>query len=447
MDKIQPVNILLVTYQRIHFLERTIKAIRARTFYPNQVLVIDNGSTDGTKEYLKHQKVVGNIADHVFLSENIGQPQALNELFKFMLERDEKRPTQDYFVTTQDDLIPPDLRPCWLERLVHLMQKHEPDYGSVCMRIERTARLEWDERDDIIENHKTMPSVFRIAKKSDMIKAGDRPYGRLRHWESHTFADTMKFKLKKKFGMAVSLYASHIGFMAENKGYKGGFIGYYTYSKERVKQGEGKPYPRIDPKTNIPLEIKHGADTPEHKQREEYWANAGIQPERESRRKLVQRQLLRKYCEEGTCLDIGCGWEKCHPNCIGIDVYPYPSGSVDILHSGADLWMFQDGEVDSIVACHILEHFVDTKSVLREWGRVLKPGGIIALIIPDGERSPRTIREVSHKVALNKQIMRQILYRMMGYKILRMEDIPDLPRQTSAFICVAQKRDEKENTI
>ena len=67
MNKILPINILLVTYQRIHFLKKTIEAIRARTFYPNQVLVVDNGSTDDTKGYLKRQKVVGNIADHLFL--------------------------------------------------------------------------------------------------------------------------------------------------------------------------------------------------------------------------------------------------------------------------------------------------------------------------------------------------------------------------------------------
>lgn len=439
MDKIQPIAILLVTYQRLHFLKRIIKSIKARTFYPNYVFVVDNGSTDGTQDYLRHQKVVGNITDYLFLPENIGQPKALNELFKFIIERDKKCITDDLFITTQDDLIPPKLSPCWLERLKHLFEKNEPDYGAICMRIERTARLEWEEgKDEIIENHKSMPSVFRMARKSDILKLGDRPFGRLRHWESHGFADQMKFKLKKKFGMATNLYASHIGYMSENKGYIGDFKDYFTYSPERVKQGEAKPYPVIDPKTNIPLRITHGVDTPEHKKREEFWNNAGV--ELEIKEDTSQRSILGQYCKEGKVLDIGCGSGKCHPNCVGIDIYPHPC--VDIVHDGSDLWMFKDGEIDTIVACHSLEHMNNLKETLREWTRVLRIGGILAFIVPDGELRPEVIRVPSHKVAFTKPILKQLIAGVFRYKIIELRTLSELRGANSSrcILCVAQKQ-------
>ena len=362
MKIIEPIDIILVTYQRLHFLKRTLEAINDRTFYPYRLIVVDNNSTDGTQKYLKRQNKIGRVQECIFLSENLGLPEALNKGFELV--------RSDLFITTQDDLIPPDLRPCWLERLVHLFNKYYPDYGSICMRIQRTRRLEWNEEDDIIENKKSMPAVFRIQKKSDLEKLGNRPFGKLRHWESHTFARTMR-QLKKKFGMATHLYANHLGFMSENKGYPKGFTDYFTYSKERVKQGEDKPYPDIDPKTNIPIKINHPVDREEQRKREQYLKDAGAPWKRNLLRKQSQRDLLSKYCK-GKGIDVGCNRRKIHPDAIGIDLYPWEG--VDIVGDGTDLWMFADEDLDYIVSCHFLEHCVDTKKVLKEWDRVLKKG-------------------------------------------------------------------------
>jgi predicted SAM-dependent methyltransferase len=41
--------------------------------------------------------------------------------------------------------------------------------------------------------------------------------------------------------------------------------------------------------------------------------------------------------------------------------------------------------VDLIYNCHVLEHFKrrDVERVLREWCRVLKPGGVLRIAVPD----------------------------------------------------------------
>lgn len=50
-----------------------------------------------------------------------------------------------------------------------------------------------------------------------------------------------------------------------------------------------------------------------------------------------------------------------------------------------DLNMFADESVDIIVAHHLVEHIAihDLDNYIREWRRVLKPGGILAIFVPN----------------------------------------------------------------
>jgi phosphatidylethanolamine/phosphatidyl-N-methylethanolamine N-methyltransferase len=43
---------------------------------------------------------------------------------------------------------------------------------------------------------------------------------------------------------------------------------------------------------------------------------------------------------------------------------------------------FSDGSVDRLIATHVLEHVYKPHEVLREWNRVLKPGGAMSILIP-----------------------------------------------------------------
>ena len=66
-----------------------------------------------------------------------------------------------------------------------------------------------------------------------------------------------------------------------------------------------------------------------------------------------------------------------------------PDHDVDYKTDVSDLSMFEDGSVTEIYASHVLEHFphVRTMSVLREWNRVLKRGGLIHIAVPDFQRA------------------------------------------------------------
>jgi len=84
-------------------------------------------------------------------------------------------------------------------------------------------------------------------------------------------------------------------------------------------------------------------------------------------------------------LHIGCG-ERYIPSFTHIDIRKLPH--VDYVASADRLNMFVDDSVDLIYACHILDHFGrnETESVLKEWHRVLKHGGILRVAVSDFEK-------------------------------------------------------------
>lgn len=277
LPKLLPVTILITSFNRRNLLEKCIQLINDRTFYPFRIIVIDNNSTDGSQEYLRHAKLVGKIFDAIFLPENVGQSKALNRGF-FEIEKWEsgldrpKRPSNDFFVSTNEDIFPPALgqENCWLARMIGILERHEPEFGGITMRFQRLARTDIDESKEIIECYKGFNSTYRLMRRSDIRKLGEEPFGRLLKWNSNTTADRYKLQLKKKFGFTTHLYCNHAGFMEENRGYEPGFKDYFTYAENKVGMAEEKPYPDIDPLTNKPIKINHSCDAQEQKLRDDY---------------------------------------------------------------------------------------------------------------------------------------------------------------------------------
>lgn len=78
-------------------------------------------------------------------------------------------------------------------------------------------------------------------------------------------------------------------------------------------------------------------------------------------------------------LDLGCGRHKTIPEAIGIDITP----DTDICCSMDNLSEFKNESVDIIISRHSLEHMLDPIKTLIEWGRVLRGGGRLIIILPD----------------------------------------------------------------
>lgn len=81
-------------------------------------------------------------------------------------------------------------------------------------------------------------------------------------------------------------------------------------------------------------------------------------------------------------LHLGCG-RKHIPGFFHVDAYKHPN--VDFQGPVEKLDFVPDGSIDLIYAAHVLEHFGrhEVDAVLTEWHRVLKPGGVLRLSVPD----------------------------------------------------------------
>jgi SAM-dependent methyltransferase len=81
-------------------------------------------------------------------------------------------------------------------------------------------------------------------------------------------------------------------------------------------------------------------------------------------------------------LHVGCGMIDA-PGFVNVDLFAAPH--VHVQSSIDDLSIFPDGCADLVYACHCLEHFGfrHTAFVLEEWARVLRPGGVLRIAVPD----------------------------------------------------------------
>ena len=97
------------------------------------------------------------------------------------------------------------------------------------------------------------------------------------------------------------------------------------------------------------------------------------------------RDRLAGYCT-GYGVDIGYGGDPITPQAITVDLpVPYTNVGNHPLNLGGDarnLYWFNEGVLDYVFSSHLLEDFEDTEAVLREWLRVLKPGGCLILFCP-----------------------------------------------------------------
>jgi ubiquinone/menaquinone biosynthesis C-methylase UbiE len=58
------------------------------------------------------------------------------------------------------------------------------------------------------------------------------------------------------------------------------------------------------------------------------------------------------------------------------------SGFLAIEQQDATRLNYSDGSIDRLIATHVLEHLQNPVNVLTEWNRVVRPGGLISIVLP-----------------------------------------------------------------
>jgi len=77
---------------------------------------------------------------------------------------------------------------------------------------------------------------------------------------------------------------------------------------------------------------------------------------------------------KGDGIDIGCGPDPVMPG-----VVPFDTAQGDANH----ITRYFDRQFDYVYASHCLEHMVDPRAAILEWWALVKPGGVLFVIVPD----------------------------------------------------------------
>ena len=93
---------------------------------------------------------------------------------------------------------------------------------------------------------------------------------------------------------------------------------------------------------------------------------------KKSHERRLREGFFEKYCQ-GEGLDIGYGSDLIVPGCSGWD---FRNGDAQYL---ADI---DDESFDFVYSSHCLEHMYDVRISLKNWFRVVRPGGFLLLAIP-----------------------------------------------------------------
>lgn len=93
--------------------------------------------------------------------------------------------------------------------------------------------------------------------------------------------------------------------------------------------------------------------------------------------------------------DVGCGAAKVFPHLTGIDngkdtkLFGVAMRPDFVVKDCARMAMFSDGCVQTVFSSHTLEHIPEHVAALKEWWRLIQPGGTLVLYLPHRDHYPK----------------------------------------------------------
>ena len=121
------VNIGILSFNRLNYTRQCIESIHStKGSYPFKITVIEQGSTDGSVEYLQDLKV-NKLIDNLCLNpKNVGVARGANAAWT-------KEPNAKYFLKLDNDMVAKKVG--WLDDMVAFLEKH-PKFGTLGYNVE-----------------------------------------------------------------------------------------------------------------------------------------------------------------------------------------------------------------------------------------------------------------------------------------------------------------------
>ncbi len=242
----EPIDIVITACKRPKMTMETIRYLKERTKYPYRLFMIHNGENE--EAILEYEKDFFLIIDPNY---NVGVHCAWNLSLAITSSK--------YFITTDNDILAPDLEPDWLTQLVSLMDAR-PDFGAIALQPHKFIGLEPSvyPNDGEILFTPMVGAVMRLNRREAVWKAGgwERIVRSSRNHEEATICGRLN-AAGYKFGYSAKMKAFHL--FGEV-----GLTDPWGYDKEATPESHGHrpiwPLPYVyghreqyDPKTWEPL--------------------------------------------------------------------------------------------------------------------------------------------------------------------------------------------------
>jgi len=125
----EPVDIILLSYNRLDYLAAMVEALEQRTLWPHRLTIVDNASGPATRSWLRanaarfHQVIWNDRNEHLA-----------------GLQRGIATTAGELFVVSDADLLvgEPEAGVCWLTQLMTLAERH-PDFGLLGVRLDSVS--------------------------------------------------------------------------------------------------------------------------------------------------------------------------------------------------------------------------------------------------------------------------------------------------------------------
>jgi glycosyltransferase involved in cell wall biosynthesis len=355
----EPVSILIPSYDNVEQLRACLQSIiNSGSAYPVDIIVINNGKAP------LDQMFKGWPIKIINPGENLGWEGGLKEGLKHT--------TSKYVMFANDDIFIPRSSFHWLQNMTRLLESR-PDVGAVGP----SSNVVMGPQNIFLQPYNQMFQVqfligfcvlFRRSALDDIGGIDDTLPG----------GDDIDYSIRlrlKKWKMAVlnDVFVYHHGFQT----------GIRLHGDHTKPNGWNSQ--EMTERTNAALIKKHGFLN--------WWETMTPQshPGEESVEKDKEGEAIKELVS-GETVELGCGATKTVPDALGVDrvpkgeVIPWMQEAISVADVVADVsepLPFEDGQFDTLIARHVLEHCLDTITILKEWARIVKAGGKLLIAVPN----------------------------------------------------------------
>jgi GT2 family glycosyltransferase len=406
------IDIIIPTYNNFEYLKPCLESILRNKVSENlfHIYVVNNGHEDSCK-WIYHKDVTV-----LTTGKNLGWEGALEYALK--------KTDAPYIMFLNDDVLIPPSSQMWINQLLqHFIRD---DVGAVGPSSNVVMGLQniFSQTDQAIMSVKYLIGFCFVTKREAILKAGGID-------PSLPGGDDLDMSIRLrdqgyKLIVDKNIFVYHHGFKTGTR-----------LNGEAQKINGWNSFEMLE-RTNHAIIKKHGFRK---------WVDCiqgGFEPVSYYYAKNdVEGDKIRQYIIGEKVLDLGCGGNKTIPTAIGVDLIKKDS-VIDTLSntkSDADVnadinepLPFDDDSIDTIIARHILEHLMDSVSVLKNTHKLLKKGGRMIVAVPNNAIHRSVPMNVEHVHGFSKESLKS-LFEVCGYNVIDQLDSGN----GISFITIAEK--------